>query len=262
MASGVLRSRRGRWAIVGVAAAALFAAGFATWYFVFRDVAVPTTVGEAVTSFRGETDALGGPSSVPVGVYVYATSGYEKTDALTGATHHYPPRSTITVTKDPCGVRMRWDVLRGRSTTWTFCIDSDGWVMTTQDERHTFFGVTEPTTYRCSDVPFRPPGDEPGRPVRVDCATSSATEHEKQWVVGRELVRVAGKLVPSVHIRQTSSLTGGIGGASVYDMWLDRRSGVPVRLVMTSHTTNASPIGKVHYDEEVTLRLTSLRPRR
>jgi hypothetical protein len=240
----------------------LLVAGFATWYFVFRDVAVPTTVGEAVTNFRGETSTVAGRSPVPVGVYVYAMSGYERTDALTGATHHYPPRSTITVTKDPCGVRMRWDVLRGRSTTWTFCIGSDGWVMTTQDERHTFFGVTEATTYRCSNVPFRSPGDEPGPRVPVTCTTSSATEHETQWVVGRESLRVGGKPVSTVHVRQSIALTGGIGGASLYDIWLDRRSGVPVRLVMTSHTTNASPIGKVHYDEEVTLRLTSLRPRR
>ena len=31
---------------------------------------------------------------------------------------------------------------------------------------------------------------------------------------------------------------------------------------MTSHTTNDSPVGKVHYVEDVTLLLTSLTPRR
>ena len=118
------------WALVATFGVALLLAGFAAWYFVFRDVAEPTTVGEAVTNFRSETDKTPGPSPVPTGVYVYATSGFEKTDALTGVTHHYPPRSTITVTKGACGVRMRWDVLKGRSTTWTFCIGSDGWVMT------------------------------------------------------------------------------------------------------------------------------------
>jgi hypothetical protein len=157
---------------------------------------------------------------------------------------------------------MRWDVLKGRSTTWTFCIDGGRWVMTKQDERHTFFGVTEATTYVCSDAPFRTPGDRPGSRYSVKCTTSSVTEREKQWVVGREPVQVGAKRVPAVHVRQTSTFRGDTGGASTYDIWLDRESGVPVRLVMTSRTSNSSPIGTVHYEEDVTLRLTSLVPRR
>lgn len=262
MSGGVLRSRAGLSAIVAAVVAMLLVAGFAAWYFVFRDVATPTTVGEAVTNFRGDTDRTPGPSPVPVGVYVYATKGFEHTDALTGATHRYPPRSTITVTTDPCGVRMRWDVLEGRSTTWTFCIDAGRWVMTTQDERHTFFGVTQGTTYQCSDVSFRLPGDEPSRDMPVTCTTSGATENETQRTVGREPMRVAGKAVSTVHVRQATSLSGNIRGASTYDIWLDRETGVPVRISMVSHTTNGSPVGDVHYDEIVTLRLLSATPRR
>jgi hypothetical protein len=259
---GGVRSRTGISAVVAAAVATLLVAGFAVWYFVFRDVATPTTVGEAVTNFRGDTDAARGPSPVPVGVYVYATRGFERTDALTGATHRYPPRSTITVTKDPCGVRMRWDVLEGRSTTWTFCIDGGRWVMTTQDERHTFFGVTQGTTYRCSDVPFRTPGDEPDRGMTVTCTTSGATERELQRIVGRETLRVGATPISAVHVHQATSLDGDIRGASTYDMWLDRRTGVPVRIAMVSRSTNDSPVGDVHYDEDVTLRLVSLTPRR
>src|SRR5215831_6247621 len=219
---GVLRSRRGLLGIGAVALGTLLVAGFAAWYFVFRDVATPTTVGEAVTSFRGETDQAPGRSAVPVGVYVYATKGFEHTDALTGATHRYPPRSTITVTKGPCGVRMRWDVLEGRSTTWTFCIDAGRWVMTTQDERHTFFGVTQGTSYECSEVAFRMPGDEPGRGMPVVCTTKGATEHETQRIVGRESMAVGDEDVSAVHVRQAISLSGDIRGASTYDVWLDR----------------------------------------
>jgi hypothetical protein len=250
------------WLIAAGVGAAVLVAGLLAWLFLFRDTATPVSVEEAVTSFRGETEPAPGSSPVPVGVYVYATEGYEKTDALTGATHDYPPRSTITVTRDPCGVQMRWDVLKGRSTTWTFCIDGGRWVMTKQDERHTFFGVTEATTYLCSDAPFRTPGDRPGPRYSVTCTTSSVTERETQWVVGREPVRVGAKRVPAVHVRQTSAFQGDTRGASTYDIWLDRTSGVPVRIVMTSRTSNASTIGTVHYEEDVTLRLTSLVPRR
>lgn len=250
------------WLIAAGVVAAVAVAGLLVWLFVLRDTATPVDVEEAVTSFRGETDTSPTPSPVPVGVYVYATDGYEKTDALTGVTHRYPRRSTITVTGDPCGVRMRWDVLKGRSTTWTFCIDGDRWVMTKQDERHTFFGVTEATTYLCSDVPFRTPDDRPGPRYSVTCQTPSVTERERQWVVGRETVRVGTERVPAVHVRQTSTFRGDTGGASTYDIWLDRESGVPVRIVMTSRTSNSSPVGTVHYEEDVTLRLTSLEPRR
>jgi hypothetical protein len=250
------------WLIAAGVVAVAATVGVVAWLVVFRDTATPVDVGEAVTSFRGETQPVSEPSPVPVGVYVYATEGYEKTDALTGVTHHYPLRSTITVTRDPCGVRMRWDVLEGRSTTWTFCIASGNWVMTTQDERHTFFGVTRSTTYACSNVPFRTPDDTPGPRYSATCATPSAREYEKQWVVGRERLLVGGKRVSAVHVRQTTGFGGGTGGASVYDIWLDRESGVPVRISMTSQTTNTSPIGKVHYDEKVVLRLTSLQPRR
>ena len=253
---------RKTWMGAGIAAAGGIAVvGFAVWYFALRDVARPTTVDEAVTNFR-ETTTRGDASPVPPGVYVYATSGFEKTDALTGATHRYPRHSTITVTGDPCGVRMRWDVLEGRSTGWTFCIGKDGWVMRTQDERHTFFHVTEKTTYQCSNVLFRPSGDRVGKRVRATCTTPSTTERETQWVVGRERILVGPARVSAVHIRQQIRLSGDSRGASTFDLWLDRRTGVPVRISMVSRTTNGSPIGDVHYEELVTLRLVSLVPRR
>jgi hypothetical protein len=230
------------------------------WFFFLRDVAEPTTVGEAVSNFRGTEQ--GGSSPVPRGVYVYATDGFEKTDALTGVSHRYPARSTITVTRDPCGVQMRWDVLEGRSTVWTFCVGDSGWTESSQDERHTFFGRTEHTDYACTDSTFRPAGDVGGTSAAVSCATPDAEERGTERVVGRETLLVGPRRVATVHLRKSSSFTGGIRGASTYDFWLDRITGVPVRVRMVSRTTNDSAVGDVHYAEVVTLRLESLRPRR
>jgi hypothetical protein len=199
---------------------------------------------------------------VPEGVYVYATDGVEKTDALTGITHRYPARSTITVTAAPCGFRLRWDVLRGRSTTWTICRGAGGWTVASQDERHTFFGRTERTTYTCSDTPFRPSGDGPGTSFDVSCTTGSAEERGTGRVVAREALRVGGKRVETVHVRRRTSLTGRIRGRSTQDVWLALRAGVPVRLRLTTETTNDSAVGDVHYAEDVSLRLRSLSPRR
>jgi hypothetical protein len=229
--------------------------GFATWYLAFRDVAEPATVGEAVTSFR---EHPGSAAAVPPGVYVYATRGFERIDALAGARHPYPSRSTITVTGDPCGVQMRWDVLRGRSTTWSLCIRGGGWTLASQDERHTFFGHTDFRSYACRDFAFW----TRARSASYDCVRSDASEHGIEALVGVSRVRVGGAVVSTVHLHRTSSFTGSTRGTSTYDFWLDPSTGVPVRVVMSSRTTNDSAIGAVHYEEHVALRLASLTPRR
>ena len=102
-------------------------AGLGAWLALFRDTAEPVSVEDAVTSFRTETEATSGPLPISPGVYVYATNGYEKTDALTGVTHRYPSRSTITVAAAECGMSLTWRVLQGRSTEWTFCVTDEGW---------------------------------------------------------------------------------------------------------------------------------------
>ncbi|HET9462207.1 MAG TPA: hypothetical protein VFO56_09750, partial [Gaiellaceae bacterium] len=139
--------------VVGAFAVAIAA----VWLFVLRDTAEPVTVDEAVTSFRTDTEPTpGAPSPIPEGVYVYETDGVEKTDALTGVTHRYPKRSTITVRAAECGASLLWRVLKGRTTEWIFCTTAEGWELASQDERHTFFGRTEPTTYRCTRTLIRP----------------------------------------------------------------------------------------------------------
>jgi hypothetical protein len=255
-------SRRGVRALV-IAAGALALAGLGAWFVVLRDTTEPATVEEAVTTFREETETgPGQPSPVPEGVYVYATDGLERTDALTGVSHRYPGRSTITVTADPCGLRLRWDVLEGRSTTWTICVVSARWDVTSQDERHTFFGRTEHTTYTCTETPLRPPGDRPGTTFVVSCTTGSADERGTGRVVRRETLRVAGEPVATVHLRRRTTLTGRIRGRSTQDVWLARDTGVPVRLVMSTDTRNDSAVGDVHYEEDVSLQLRLLSPRR
>lgn len=251
-----------RWLVVVAAAVAGVAAAGALggWWFLLRDVAEPATVGEAVSAYREQ--GPGGRPTIPAGVYVYATDGSEQTDALSGVTHRYPRTSTITVSGVPCGVRLRWDVLRGRSTTWTVCTEASDWIERSRYERHTFFGVTDETTYTCTGKPFRPAGDRPATAFTVDCSTGKAKEQGPGRVVGRETVRVGGTLVPAVHIRTTTSFSGDTTGSSTFDFWLARETGLPVRIDMVSRTTNGSLIGDVHYEERVSLHLTSLVPRR
>jgi hypothetical protein len=231
------------------------------WLVVLRDTAEPVTVGEAIDSFRGETEPASAASPIPEGVYVYATAGFEKTDALTGVTHRYPKRSTITVRATDCGASLLWRVLKGRTTEWVFCTTPDGWELASQDERHTFFGRTESTTYVCKSLPIRPASDSVTSWTAA-CSTETSEEHGVGRVVGGESIRVGGRTVSAEHVRRSSTFSGEIRGSSRHDLWFDSKSGVPVKIEMVSRTTNDSPVGDVHYEERVTLRLTSLTPRR
>jgi hypothetical protein len=248
-----------------VAAGALgivVAVGVATWLVVSRDAAEPVSVGDVVTSFRGETEtAPVGELPIPAGVYLYATRGFEKTDALTGVRHRYPPRSTITVAAHSCGVSLTWRVLKGRSTEWVYCVDADGWQLRSQDERHTFFGRTERTTYLCEATAIRPRAEIPD-PWPVQCATDGATERGKASVIGRGLVEIGGRRVEAEHVRKATMIAGRIRGTALHDLWFASVSGVPARITMATRTKNDSPIGDVSYEEAVTLRLLSLEPRR
>jgi hypothetical protein len=250
------------WLVAGaIAVAGVVAAGlFAGWWFLARDVAEPATVGDAVAAYR--RGGGGAPRSIPAGVYVYETDGFERTDALGGVTHRYPATSSITVGSTPCGVRLRWDVLRGRSTTWTVCTAPEEWIERSRDERHTFFGVTDEATYRCAKTPFRPADDRPGTTFAVSCTTGKAKEHGSGSVVGRDTVVVGRTSVPTVHVRTSTAFTDDTTGAATYDFWLSSDTGLPVRIRMVSDTTSGSLIGDVHYRERVSLELTSLTPRR
>ena len=84
------------------------------------------------------------------GVYLYATKGGESVDALGGAHHRYPATTTITAMGAPCGVKLRWDALQGRSTTWTLCSTKAGVELGTEEVVHTFFGQADDTTYACA----------------------------------------------------------------------------------------------------------------
>jgi hypothetical protein len=259
------RVRRAGLIAAGVAGVVALA-GLGAWLALFRDTAEPVSVGEAVTSFRTETEpATIRPSPIPVGVYAYGTDGFEQTDALTGVTHRYPRVSTITVTVTECGVSLTWRVLKGRSTKWMLCVDRDGWELASQDERHTFFGRTEMTIYTCRDTAIRPLGRPVGFRWRVSCSTDDAREagtarivrHGHWW---RDPDGSPSR--PAVLVRKSTVLTGAIRGSARYDFWFDVQTGVPIAIDMVSRTTNDSPVGDVHYEEDVTLRLLSLEPRR
>ena len=253
-----------RWLATGAAAvvAVTAVAALGGWYLLRRDDVQPASVTDAIAAFRAQNATGADGSPIPTGVYVYDTDGFERTDALGGATHRYPRASTISVTADPCGLRLRWDVLDGRYTIWRVCTGADGWTQRVRDERHTFFGIGDQTTYRCVETPFRPAGDKAGTTFAVACATGDATERGHGLVVGRDVREVGGSAVECAHVRTRTTFRCGTIGTATFDFWLSRATGLPVAVRMMSATTSGSLIGDVHYEEDVSLRLNSLAPRR
>ncbi len=112
---------------------------------------------------------------------------------------------------------------------------------------------------RLRGCPPRPPR-APRRSVR--CTSSDSAQDGTTTVVGEEEVRVGTVDVDVVHLRVDTLESGGARGPTVEHRWLERETGLPVRVEYRVTTLNPSPIGDVRFEERYTLRLVSLEPRR
>lgn len=237
--------------VVGVAIAAV-AAGLAAAVaggLLLHDSSRPASVTAAIRLFRQESPkpALGD------GVYVYDTTGGESLDVLSGVTHRYPAATTITLTHAGCGVRLRWQALAERSTTWLLCRSPHGIVERSSDEVHDFFGKIDRTSYRCAA----------GARGAFTCVSQHGRERGVAVTVGRETIPVGGARVSAVHIRTTARISGGDHGTETVDWWLAPNVTAPVRLSFSSRTSRKEPIiGAAHYRERAELKLASLEPLR
>jgi hypothetical protein len=216
-----------------------------------NDTARPASVADAVHRFQ--TGGAGGGKLD--GVYLYATKGGESVDALGGAHHRYPATTSITAVGAPCGVKLRWDGLQGRSTTWTLCSARAGVDLGTEEVVHTFFGQADDTTYVCA-------GSDLLRSGSFSCRSERGRQTGSVRVVGREDFDVGDKAVSVLHVRTLARISGGDAGSETVDWWLGTATGLPVRIAFSSHTSRKTFVGRVHYAEDADLRLRSLTPRR
>ncbi len=250
------RRRRYLWTAAGAAIVVAAAAG--AWHFALREDATPASVGDALARYRAQAEQADTP--IPPGVYVYATTGSEAISALGGRKHVYPTRSTITVTGGGCGMRLRWDALQHRSNTYDVCDDARrlaGWT-----EAHRFVGQDDVTRWRCTATAWLPAATDPGSRSSFDCSSGDSRQKGTTTVIGEEAIRVGGAEVGVVHLRLASRQSGASRGTTVEQRWLERQTGLPVRVEYTVTTINPSPIGEVRFDEHYDLRLVSLVPRR
>jgi hypothetical protein len=234
--------------LVGVALGSVVVSGglAAAWAggLILHDSSRPASVEEALRRFRA-IDPSPGPRD---GVYLYATAGSESVDALGGASHVYPATTTVTAISRQCGFELRWASLEDRSTTWLLCGDRLDLVGST--EVHRFFGRRDRTAYRCTGSVLRPAT----APASFRCRSGSGLENGRVVVVGR----ARGRL----HVRTEGRVTGGDRGVETVDWWLVPGSAIPTRITLTSRTSRKVFLGRVHYREDVDLRLGSVQPLR
>jgi hypothetical protein len=281
--SGRGRRRRWPWIVVGLVALVAGALVVAR-QVVFRDQSRAVTTDEALARYRDATTTSSTattpapsfqqpastaatttpavPSLPALGVYRYRTTGSESIDVLGGAHHDYPAVTTITVTADGCGVRLRWDVLQERRDEWRLCPTSAGLTEAWTLQYHEFFKQPDPEELVCPDDTRLLPADPvAGESWAAACTLAGDPEPQRFEVVGLEDVTVAGETVPAVHVRQLVDTGGDTYEHTTTDWWL-ARTGLPLRSTQTKSSRSSSPIGPVTYTEEYTTELISLRPLR
>jgi len=234
----------------------LIAAAYTGGYFL-HDSSQAASISEALKVYRAGNH----PASGLNGVYPYATKGDESISVLGGAKHIYPAKTSITVVKVACGLRLRWSALERRSTTWTFCSTPTGIELRISDERHSFFRQNDHAVYRCSNrylIRVKPlPDTSP-----FTCRSNRNLEVGKVRVIGAGTIDVGGRRVHGIRVSTDLTIRSRDSGSEAIDWWLDSSTGLPLRVTLRSRTSRKMWVGRVHYHEDLNLRLLSLTPLR
>ena len=248
---------RKRWLIAGAAVVALLVATGAVLYFVvFRDT---TTALESEDV--GATLVTGGGQPGDFGLYRYATTGFETTDALAGGRHDYPAETYMTIQPGGCGTLVRWQALEERWEEWDFCADAS---LAGRHTFHQWFQIDNLDIWTCS--PTVPTQDDPGEIATGSCtraATGNAEAAEdslRYEMIGYETLTVGTEEVETLHVRATSTGSGGTVMSRTIDTWILPGTQLVVRQTVQSSSTTQSRVGMVNAHEEYELNLVSLLP--
>jgi len=248
---------RKRWLIVGAAILGLLVAAALVLYFVvFRDTATPVESGDVEATL---VTGAGRPGDY--GLYRYATTGYQTTDALAGGRHDYPAETYMTIQPGGCGTLVRWQALEERWEEWDYCPDNG---LAGRQTFNEWFNISNLDHWVCS--PAVPTRGEPGDTGTGTCsraATGNAEAAEDSLlyeVLGYEDLTVGGEQVETLHVRATSTGTGGTVMDRTIDIWFLPGTQLVVRQVVESTSVTQSRVGTVNTYEDYELNLISLVP--
>jgi hypothetical protein len=231
-------------------------------------VTSPATTTPAATSPATTTPATTRPPAPPLalpepGVYRYATAGNESIDALGGTEHVYPAETTITVTDDGCGVRLRWDLLAERYEEWHVCL-VDGRLTLAPDgvQFHEFYGQTRTDIAACRHAVVLAPAPTPGTPTARDCTLADEPWHPVWTFTGSGTAHVDGSDVDTVTFEASIEVDDPEFWEHTTVVWTVSTSGLPVSVDWHASSRNPSPLGGTVYTETFTAELVSATPLR
>lgn len=233
--------------LAGTGVGVAFASGL-----ILHDRATPASVRDAVHAFR----ARGTAPRPGEGVYSYTTRGFESLRVMVHARHAYPATTAVTAVRSACGVRLTWQPLVERSTTWLLCRHGGGRVLRRTAESHRFFGTHDRVDYRC-DVLLGGVAASP-----FTCRAEHDLERVSVRALGSARLRIGADAVDARHYRTVGRVGGRDTGVETVEWWFAPALDVPVRIALRSRTARSVAIGRARYVEDVTLTLASLTPSR
>lgn len=279
MAASAPVTRRLRWLGLGLVLAV--GVGALVWRIWFRDTATPVTVDAAVAAFRDHVESETGaahsgpatpadepeddPQRAPApGVYVYDTAGFERIDALGGATHRYPSTSTMAIRHTACGASYEWQPLEERSERLELCSSERGLSLHSYRSHHRFFGEDDVQDYTCA-VPLVliPTDPTVGMRSSTSCSSPPLVEQLTATITAVAPFSVGEVTVDAIRLRVDVVLTatdGSTTGTASADLRLARSDGLILTWSETTASVADSPIGDVSYDEEILLTLRAMEP--
>ncbi len=281
---GRLRGRRTetapRWSrrrriVVGVAAVTIVGSAV-TLAVLAPDPAREVTVDEARARLdsdpRGVTDEPGRADLPAPGVYRYRGEGTESLDKPPVSQRQGPEMpGTVVHRGDGCW-SFRIDYSTKHSQTWDLCREGDDIVevggsssqkldLRVIEVSVTSESVCDPVTVLRSTTARSSDG-----PVAQGCTTTLSSADEPVRVegpaefVGIEDVRIGSEVVHACHHRHVRTMTGGQTGSEELDLWLDCRTGLPLRNERRVSARTGSPLGTIAYTEQGSFELVDVRP--
>ncbi|MHB8681780.1 MAG: hypothetical protein ACYDA2_06770 [Acidimicrobiales bacterium] len=251
------RHRRGHVVLAVVGAVVLVGAGLFTYRWTSSGPR-PLSSLQAVERFRATpagAAVLPGTLRPASGVYRYTGTATEHVSL--------PPKSQSE------GPSMPATVSYDRNGCWTFRMDfSDShWQSATYCPRNgdlvqvgragwyrwdfVAFAIADTATFICSSPQLVLPALlELRHPVSFSCTgsndpikTAAVVMTGTTTYVGSEVLQVAGRAVPTVHVRELDTFSGGQTGTNESDTWFATADALPVKGTWRTEVNTPSPVG-------------------
>lgn len=264
------RSTRRRWPWVVGGLVVLIGIGVTT-------VWLTTSHARQVTLREAEARSGSGGNAAPTagrpepGVYAYSGAGTEHLSLPPLSQSEGPTiPGTVTLTDPGCWV-FRIDYSTHHWQTWHYCqhgadlweVGGRSWQLWPVGP----FDVTNVTTFTCKAGSMALPGSgATGQTWNSHCGGTNTSvkgttvSTGPYTLIGTTRLSVGGAQVRVVHFHRSRTDSGAQRGTERADVWIDARTGLPVKLEQHLRVTTETTFGTSTYTQDGTLMLTSLVP--